>query len=264
MARGGSAWPRTMLAAGLAASPIAVRLLARLARSIISRPAVACGSWRPGGQWRSLTWGLSPPRRDHAAVAVRAARGRPLLSCFSPIPATHPPLSGALPGTTSADGDRSQSVIMDAQPEAGQEYFDKCSLSCHLQFGFMLLPLSIRHGRSAGTPKKKGAPHFDTTHRQLCDRRAWALPQFKWRNDRRGPRRPPIRPRPRSSPWSRCGSRAPGRRRHPRPRAGPSTRLCPWVNIGRNFNASLRPSKLRSSSCLPWSPRICLQRPKRC
>jgi hypothetical protein len=34
---------------------------------------------------------------------------------------------------------------MDAEPEASQEYFDKYSLSCHLQFGFMLLPLSARH-----------------------------------------------------------------------------------------------------------------------
>jgi hypothetical protein len=31
---------------------------------------------------------------------------------------------------------------MDAQPWSGQEYFEKCSLSCHLQFGFMLLELS--------------------------------------------------------------------------------------------------------------------------
>src|SRR6516164_881698 len=39
--RAGSAWPRTMLAAGRAASPIAMRPTARPARSIISRPAVA-------------------------------------------------------------------------------------------------------------------------------------------------------------------------------------------------------------------------------
>ena len=30
---------------------------------------------------------------------------------------------------------------MDAQPRPGQEYFEKCSLSCHLQFGFKLLEL---------------------------------------------------------------------------------------------------------------------------
>src|SRR6516162_9648587 len=143
-ARAVPAWPRMMLAAGPKPSPIASRPAVRPVCSIIFRTAVACGSWRPGGYCRSLTWGLSPPRRDHAALAVRAARGLPLLSCCSPIPAMHPPLSGALPGTTSADDDRSQSVIMDARPEAGQEYFDKCSLSCHLQFGLMLLQLSMR------------------------------------------------------------------------------------------------------------------------
>src|SRR5215470_12073505 len=48
--RPGSAWPRTMLAAGSAAWPIATRPVVRLARSIISRPVVAVGSWPAGRQ----------------------------------------------------------------------------------------------------------------------------------------------------------------------------------------------------------------------
>jgi hypothetical protein len=53
------------------------------------------------------------------------------------MPAMHPPVPDAFPGTTSADSDHSQSVIMGAQPRASQGYFDKYSLSRHLLFGFI-------------------------------------------------------------------------------------------------------------------------------
>jgi hypothetical protein len=48
---------------------------------------------------------------------------------------------------------------MDARPEASQEYFDKCSLSCHLQFGFMSLQLSVGRGPIRRThPIKRRVP----------------------------------------------------------------------------------------------------------
>jgi hypothetical protein len=65
---------------------------------------------------------------------------------------------------------------MDAQPEAGQEYFDKCSLSCHLQFGFMSLRLSMRHCPIRNTPNKNGAYHFDTLLGKCVVIVMWPLP----------------------------------------------------------------------------------------
>ena len=94
-----------------------------------------------GSRGRSLTWGLSPRCGDPHRARCLPPEGWCCVHACPPYPATHPPLSAALPGTTSTDWGRSQSVIMDAQPWPGQEYFEKCSLSCHLQFGFKLLEL---------------------------------------------------------------------------------------------------------------------------
>jgi hypothetical protein len=50
------------------------------------------------------------------------------------------------------------SAIIAAWPGAGQEYFDKCSLSCHPKFGFASLWLSPHPGWPSKSPDKKA--HF--------------------------------------------------------------------------------------------------------
>ena len=114
-----AAWPKIMLAAGPKALPITSRPVARLAGSIISRPAVELGSWDAGRRSRRLTRGLLPRCRDRASLAVPAARGLTLLSCFSPIPATHPPFSGAFTGDYQR-GRRSFTISNYGRPARGQ------------------------------------------------------------------------------------------------------------------------------------------------
>src|SRR5262249_40103321 len=137
--------------------------------------------------------------------------------CFHASP-PYRQLRRVLPGTTSADGDLPQSVIMAARPGGSQGYFDKCSLSCHLQFGFTLLRLLIKPRPASKLPDKRPVSFWHTLAR-VALARAWA------------PMRAPLG-------------------------------FYSWVNTGRNFSASLRPSRPRSSSCSPWSPKICPRRLK--
>src|SRR5215813_581911 len=84
-----SDWPPTMVAAGPKTSRVASEADVRPVRSITSRSVMALGSWNVGRRCMILTWGLSPRCRGGASPAVLAAHGLPLLSSFSPIPATH-------------------------------------------------------------------------------------------------------------------------------------------------------------------------------
>jgi hypothetical protein len=151
-----------MLAAGLKASPAASKPEVRPVCSIIPRPVAALGSWNPGRQYTYLTWGLSPRCHSRAAPVIWAARGLPVLSCISPIPATSSGAYRELPARTVIF---QQSVIIAARPGISQGYFDKCSLTCHLKFGFISPRLPGGLTSRQNCQGKQRAFHFGTCSR---------------------------------------------------------------------------------------------------
>jgi len=164
-----SAWPRMMLAAGPKTPPVDSRPEVGTACSLVSRPAGTWRSWNADRQFMCLTWGLLPGCRDRTSAR---GPGRPR-AATAPMPLPHAGnFVGCLPGTTSANGDLSQSVIIAVRPGGGQGYFDKCSLSCHLQFGFASRGLPLSPDRPSNR-RVNGAFHFGTLSRGWRSR-AWA------------------------------------------------------------------------------------------